>query len=59
MKIRALSRLSGPTGVQMPGDEFIVDAATGADLIARRAAEEVLPVAAEPVDDKKPAKKKA
>ena len=57
MKIRALSRLSGPTGVQMPGDEFIVDAATGADLIARRAAEEVLPVPAEPAAGKKPAKK--
>lgn len=58
MKIRALSRLSGPNGVQMPGDEFIVDAATGADLIARRAAEEVLPVPAEAPADKKPAKKK-
>ena len=37
MKVRALSRISGPMGIKMPGEEFVVDAATGADLIERRA----------------------
>ena len=45
MKVRALSRISGPAGVRMPGEEFVVDAATGADLIERRAVEEVVPAA--------------
>ncbi|WP_426117275.1 hypothetical protein [Pseudomonas sp. DSP3-2-2] len=41
MKVRALSRISGPMDVKDPGEEFVVDAATGADLIGRRAVEEV------------------
>lgn len=45
MKVRALSRISGPMGVKAPGEEFIVDAATGADLIERHAVEEVAPAA--------------
>lgn len=61
MKVRALSRISGPMGIKVPGEEFIVDAATGADLIDRRAVVEVgaenlaPPTTANP----KPAKKKA
>lgn len=42
MKVRALSRISGPMGIKMPGEEFVVDAATGADLIERRAVVEVV-----------------
>ena len=42
MKVRALSRISGPMGTKAPGEEFIVDAATGADLIERRAVVEVV-----------------
>jgi hypothetical protein len=41
MKVRALSRISGPMGIKVPGEEFIVDVATGADLIERRAVVEV------------------
>ena len=51
MKVRALSRISGPIGVKDPGEEFVVDAATGADLIGRRAVEEVAPAAVEPAAD--------
>lgn len=47
MKVRALSRISGPMGVKMPGEEFVVDAATGVDLIARRAVTEVATAPAE------------
>lgn len=56
MKVRALSRISGPMGVKEPGEEFVVDATTGADLIGRRAAEEVAPAAAERVADAQPPK---
>ena len=52
MKVRALSRISGPMGIKVPGEEFVVDAATGADLIDRRAVVEVVadtvPVEVEP-----------
>ena len=61
MKVRALSRISGPMGVKVPGEEFVVDAATGADLIDRRAVVEVVadtvPVEVEP--KAKPARRKA
>ena len=35
MKVRALASLSGPTGRNTAGDEFVVDAKVGAELIAR------------------------
>lgn len=54
MKVRALSRISGPMGIKVPGDEFIVDAATGADLIERRAAAEVVADAPDSVKPKAP-----
>lgn len=41
MKVRALASLSGPTGRHTAGDEFVVDAQVGAELIARGVAEEV------------------
>lgn len=45
MKVRALASLSGPTGRHAAGDEIVVDAELGAELIARRLVEAV---AAEP-----------
>ena len=61
MKVRALSRISGPMGIKVPGEEFVVDAATGADLIDRRAVVEVVadtvPVEVEP--KVKPTRRKA
>ncbi|MBS5840643.1 MAG: hypothetical protein KID05_15950 [Pseudomonas sp.] len=61
MKVRALSRISGPMGIKVPGEEFVVDAATGADLIDRRAVVEVVadtvPVEVEP--KAKPTRRKA
>jgi hypothetical protein len=60
MKVRALSRISGPMGVKDPGEEFVVDAATGSDLIGRRAVEEVIsatdPAPAEAASEDKPPK---
>ena len=48
MKLRALARISGPMGNRVPGEEFVVDAATGRDLVDRRIAEQAdeVPVAA-------------
>lgn len=43
MKVRALASLSGPMGRRAAGDEFVVDAALGAELVSRRVAEEVIP----------------
>ncbi|MBA1200455.1 hypothetical protein G7009_01385 [Pseudomonas capeferrum] len=40
MKMIAKARLSGPFGVKERGEEFTVDAKTGAELIDRRVAEE-------------------
>lgn len=61
MKVRALASLSGPMGRHTAGDEFVVDAVLGGELIVRRLAEAVVaepePVAEEPVA--KPAKAKA
>ena len=61
MKVRALSRISGPMGIKVPGEEFIVDAATGLDLIERRAVVEVVAdsAPAEVAPKPKPAKRKA
>lgn len=56
MKVRALSRISGPMGNKLPGEEFIVDAATGADLIERQAVVEVVVETAAP-KPKAPGKK--
>ncbi|MCD5996504.1 hypothetical protein KDX38_23220 [Pseudomonas sp. CDFA 602] len=56
MKVRALSRISGPMGSKLPGEEFIVDAATGADLIERQAVVEVVVEAGAP-KPKAPGKK--
>lgn len=39
MKLRALARISGPMGSRVAGEEFVVDAAAGKDLIDRRLAE--------------------
>lgn len=49
MKVRALASLSGPTGRHTAGDEFVVDAQLGDELITRRVVEAVTddPVAAE------------
>ncbi|MGP5464935.1 hypothetical protein ACTXNP_01035 [Pseudomonas helleri] len=41
MKVRALASLSGPTGRHTAGDEFVVDAKVGDELIARGVAVEV------------------
>lgn len=61
MKVRALASLSGPMGRRTAGDEFVVDAVLGDELIARRLVEAVAaepdPVAEEPVA--KPVKAKA
>lgn len=61
MKVRALASLSGPMGRHTAGDEFVVDAVLGDELIARRLVEAVAaepdPVAEEPVA--KPVKAKA
>lgn len=61
MKVRALASLSGPMGRRTAGDEFVVDAALGDELIARRLVEAVAaepdPVAEEPVT--KPVKTRA
>ena len=61
MKVRALSRISGPMGIKVPGEEFIVDAATGADLIDRRAVVEVVAdtVSVEVEPKAKPTRRKA
>lgn len=63
MKVRALASLSGPMGRRIAGDEFVVDATLGDELIARRLAEAVTaapePAAeapAKPVKAKAPAK---
>lgn len=40
MKLIAKARLSGPFGVKERGEEFTVDAKSGAELIDRRVAEE-------------------
>lgn len=42
MKIRALGPLSGASGDREKGEEFVVDKAYGASLIARGYAEEVV-----------------
>ncbi|POF89367.1 hypothetical protein [Pseudomonas putida] len=42
MKIRALGPLSGASGDREKGEEFVVDKAYGAGLIARGYAEEVV-----------------
>ncbi|MCK8685363.1 hypothetical protein [Pseudomonas umsongensis] len=61
MKVRALASLSGPTGRSVAGDEFVVDAQLGAELIKRGVAEEVIPEPApvEEVPAAKPVKIKA
>lgn len=61
MKIRALAGISGPMGNKDPGDEFVVDAATGAYLIESRAAEEVVAeaVTTEAEPETKTSKRKA
>lgn len=60
MKIRALAGISGPMGNKDPGDEFVVDAATGAYLIESRAAEEVVEaVTTEAEPETKTSKRKA
>ena len=43
MKVRALASLSGPMGRRAAGDEFVVDAQLGAELIDRGVAVEVIP----------------
>lgn len=43
MKVRALASLSGPMGRRAAGDEFVVDAQLGDELIDRRVAVEVIP----------------
>ena len=61
MKVRALASLSGPMGVRTAGDEFVVDATLGDELIGRHLVEAVdaepVPVAEE--HSAKPAKAKA
>lgn len=61
MKVRALASLSGPTGRHTAGDEFVVDAQVGAELIARGVAEEVSlePDLATEVPTPKPVKARA
>lgn len=54
MKVRALASLSGPMGRHTAGDEFVVDAALGEELIARRLVEAV---ADEPESAEEPAAK--
>lgn len=41
MKVRALASLSGPMGRHTAGDEFVVDAVLGDELITRRLVEAV------------------
>lgn len=41
MKLRALASISGPMGSHVAGEEFVVDAASGKELIDRRLAEAV------------------
>jgi hypothetical protein len=36
MKVRALASISGPQGRKVAGDEFVVSAAEGKDLIDRK-----------------------
>lgn len=61
MKVRALASLSGPMGRRIAGDEFVVDAEAGAELIDRGVVEEVSvePEPAAEVPATKPAKAKA
>jgi len=59
MKVRALSRISGPMGIKVPGEEFIVDAPTGADLTDRRAVVEVVSEASAEGAKQKPPKSAA
>ena len=41
MKVRALASISGPMGRKVAGDEFVVNAAEGKDLIDRKLVEMV------------------
>lgn len=55
MKVVALGTLSGATGDREKGDEFVVDAKLGADLVARGLVEpapEAAPSAEKPVKNK-------
>jgi len=58
MKVRALAGLSGPMGSKRAGDEFIVAAELGADLIQRKLIEEV-PAEAAPAEVAAPKSKAA
>ncbi|WP_168216553.1 hypothetical protein [Pseudomonas sp. SG-MS2] len=49
MKVRALASLSGPMGRKVLGDEFLVSADQGRELVARGLAQEV-PAAADLAD---------
>lgn len=55
MKVVALGTLSGATGDREKGDEFVVDAKLGADLVARGLVEpapEAAPAAEKPAKTK-------
>lgn len=41
MKVRALASISGPQGRKVAGEEFVVNAAEGKDLIDRKLVEAV------------------
>lgn len=41
MKVRALASISGPQGRKVAGEEFVVNAADGKDLIDRKLVEQV------------------
>lgn len=57
MKVHALASISGPMGRKAAGEEFVVSAAEGKDLIDRKLVESVEEAAPEPVADPvKPAK---
>lgn len=55
MRVIALGTLSGATGDREKGDDFVVDAKLGADLVARglvEAAPEAAPAAEKPAKTK-------
>ena len=56
MKVRALGKLSGAVGERAKGEEFTVDAKTGAGLVLRGLVEEVSEPAASEKPKEKPAK---
>lgn len=55
MKVRSKANLSGAVGERVPGDEFTVDAKTGASLLERGLVEQVDETSAKKAD--KPADK--